>query len=346
MRRLVFLPLPLALLLACGSRTGLNVEVPEDELASDAGPSSDGSPPACRGEPWLLFELTDDTTGGLYAMRADGSQGHALNVPMQGGYASLSGDGTKLFYVTFTPEAADAGYLGTLFMQDLRSGTTTTLLSDPAGSFTTTYTALSYSALSPDGRTLAYTIGYDVHAFDMGTMNDRVLLQGSLANLIVYGHPSFTPGSDTVLFGTSDAFGSIGVDGSDMETLVAEDGIGPIYPNVALSPDGSSVASVIGCAGLDAGLVDTTLRVYPVASLPAACESGTVVTELDDTYSSPNGCPNPSWGPSGLIAYSSGTDVYVVDPDGGAPRNMTAELTADAGAAFDPIWAPACAPIP
>ncbi len=313
----------------------------------DAGPNTDARPATCTREPWLLFELSSEASSTLYAMRADGSDGHPLNLASQGGSASVSPDGTKIFYITFTAEPADAGYLGTLFAQDVGSGASQPVLTDPAGSFQTTYTALSYSALSPDGRTLAYTLGYDVHLVNPDGTNDRLLLQGSQDNGIVYGHPSFTPDSLTVLYGSGGNFGSIRVDGSAMSTLVTEDGPGPQYPNVALSPDGASVASVIGCAGLDAGAVDTTLRVYPYASLPAPCESGKVVAVVDGGYfAAPNGCPNPSWGPSGLIAYNSGPDVYVVDPGGGFPRNMTAALTGSSRQAFDPIWAPACAPIP
>jgi hypothetical protein len=116
---------------------------------------------------------------------------------------------------------------------------------------------------------------------------------------------------------------------------------------VTVSPDGASVASAIGCAGEDGGAGDTALRVYSLVSLPADCATGRVVTTLDPASPSMSGGPNPSWGPSGLIAYGSGIDVYLVDAAGGTPRNMTARLTAGGQAsAADPIWAPACAPIP
>ncbi len=59
-----------------------------------------------------------------------------------------------------------------------------------------------------------------------------------------------------------------------------------------------------------------------------------------------NSSANPSWGPTNLIAYADGRDVFVVDPATGARRNMTAGLTSEANGAYNPLWAPGCAPIP
>jgi Tol biopolymer transport system component len=333
--------LPLALV-ACGSRTELTAD--PVLLARDAGTREADAGP-CRGKPWLVFELSGSTSTSLYGMRADGSQGHVLPLAPNGGSASISVDGTQLFYVTVT-NPADAGYQQALLVQDLSTGTTRTLVSGPYEEEAPNYTVLSYSALSPDGQTLAYTYGYDVRLVDIDGSNDRPLLQTSDDDIPVYGHPAFTSDSATVLYGIDSAFGSVRVDGTDMQTLVTQDGSGPEFPNVTVSPDGTSVASAIGCAAFDAGVSGATLRIYSLAALPASCASGRVVTMLNESSPSVSGGPNPAWGPSGLIAYGSGNDVYVVDPDGGVPRNMTRDLTADAGAAFDPIWAPACAPIP
>jgi hypothetical protein len=315
------------------------------EPLDDAGrPNEDSA--ACRAAPWLLFELSKETTTSLYAMRADGTQGHRLKLGHQAGYASLSVPGTQLLYVGISTEPNDAGYLNTLSEEDLPSGPSLPLATSLVQNDIEDETlALTYSALSPDGKTVAYTHGYDVRLVNVDGSNDRLLLQGSTDSNFVYGHPSFTNDSQTVLYGfvtTFSAFGSIHVDGSAMTTLVTEDGPGPQYPNPTLSPDGTSVASAIGCAGDDAGAT-TKLRVYPFASLPAPCASGRIVTVVDDNFS---GGVNPAWGPSGLIAYGSGNDVYVVDASGGTRRNMTAALTPGTDAAFDPIWAPACAPIP
>lgn len=328
---------------ACGSRTELRVD--HVLIAHDAGEPNIDAAPCSTEQPWLIFELSGGTSTSLYAMRADGTHGHVLPVAPNGGSASISIDGTQLFYVTFT-NPADAGYQQALLAQNLSNGTTRTLVSGPYENVAPNYNVLSYSALSPDGQTLAYTYGYDVRLINIDGSNDRPLLQTSNDDIPIYGHPAFTSDSATVLFGVDSAFGSIRVDGSDIETLVTEDGSGPEFPNVSLSPDGLRVASAIGCADLDAGLGNATLRVYAFSSLPAPCASGRVVTILDESSPSMSGGPNPAWGPSGLIAYGSGNDVYVVDPDGGAPRNMTRDLTADAGSAFDPIWAPTCAPIP
>jgi Tol biopolymer transport system component len=330
-------------LVACGDRTAL-----ESDLAgSDAGLGDAEGPTLCRGAPWLVFELARGSSTTLYAMRADGSEGHSLRLASHGGFPSFSADGTKLLYVTATAEADDGGYLQTLVVQQLTSGTTQQLATRLVqGDVEEETVSLTYSAFSPDGQTVAYTAGYDVRAVNIDGTGDHLVIGGSVNDNIVYGHPSFTEDSDTVLYGTSGAFGSVRLDGSANQTLVTQDGVGgPTFPNPTPSPDGSSVASVIQCAS-DAGTMLTALRVYPLASLPAPCESGVEATTLDDVFSAYNDSANPSWGPSGLIAYGSASDVWVVDPDGGAPRNMTRGLTGKTGAAFDPVWAPACAPIP
>ncbi len=330
MRRVLFL-LPWALL-ACGDRTATDVP----------------TVPPCRGAPWLVFELSKGTSFGLYAMRADGSDGHTLELPNQGAFPSFSADGTKVAYVMATTEADDAGYLDALVVQDLVTGATLQLATSLVQNDVEEETAaLTYSAISPDGSSVAYTAGFDMRAVNLDGTNDRLLLAGSTCENTVYGYPSFTEDSGRVLYGTAGAFGAVGVDGSNAQTLVNQDGVaGPMFPNPTPSADGTSVASVIQCAGLDAGAMDTTLRIYPLASLPASCESGVVVTTLDDEFSAFNGSANPSWGPSGLIAYGSGRDIWVVAPDGGPPRNMTRALTGKTGTAVDPVWAPACAPIP
>jgi hypothetical protein len=332
---------------ACGTRTALELILPTD---GGVAPGDAGVPPPCRGQPWLVFQLSSESGSNVYAMRADGSGGHILHLAKDGAFPSFSANGAKLLYVTIDAEAGDGGYLNTLVEQDLGTGATlelvTSLVQTDAEESSK---ALSYSAVSPDGTTVAYTIGYDVHLVNIDGTADRLLIQGSQNQGLIYGHPAFTADSQTVLYGALGNFGSIPVAGSNGPTiLVTQDGTeGPQFPNPSPSPDGSSVASVISCAGFDAGVTETTLRTYPFASLPAPCASGTIVTTLRSYSSAYNSSANPAWGPSGLVAYGSGTDVWIADPSGGGlPRNMTAGLTRKTGAAFDPVWAPACAPIP
>jgi hypothetical protein len=299
---------------ATGSTTSITSATSSASLPRDAGRDA---PPPCTRPPWLLFELTEGESTHLYAVRADGSDGHVTPVAPNGTSVSFSPDGTQVFYETFT-DPDDAGFVQSLIVEDLGTGATRVLVSGPAIDSFPGYNLLSYSALAPDGHTLAYTYGYDVHLIDIDGSNDRVLLQAPSDGSVVYGHPSFTSDSQTVLYGSAGDFGSIGVDGTGMTTLVSQTGLGPLFPNVTPSPEGASVAAVMGCAGMDAAAESTALRVYPLASLPAPCESGTVVTYLPNRFAAPNESSNPSWGPSGLIAYGAGVDVYVVDPAGGA----------------------------
>ena len=316
---------------ACGARTAL--------LETDGGSPGAGLPDAPCGEaPWLLFDVvanTDTPTSAIYAMRADGTSLHAVSLPHGPAlYPSVSPDGSKLLYATFMPPAVDGGVDSALYLYDFATAT---------ASLVVTTTVLTYSALSPDGTTVAYTTGYDLHDVSPDGTNDRTLLTGP-SNGTGFGHPTFAADSRTIVYGTGGVVGAIGVDGSGNETLVNADPGALYYPNVAFSPDYTQL--VMG------GFCDETspdvLVVYSYGSLPAApCQSGRVLTEVTfgSGYSSGN---DPSWGPNGIIAYGSGPDVYFIPASGGQPVNMTSGLTGDSGAitASDPVWAPGCAAIP
>jgi hypothetical protein len=331
----------LALIAACGARTGLLTQgsppgAPEPVVSFDAG--------GCHELPWLLFDVFDDTaqgaTGatGIHAMRADGTGERRVDLPHGPAlYPSISPDGSKLLYATFLPldAEADGGDDSALYMFDLASHTTTLVV---------TTMQLTYSALSPDGQTVAYVTGYSLHDIAPDGTNDRALLNGPNNDGSGYGHPTFAADPRTILYGTGGIIGAIGIDGSANQTLLTTIPGSFQYPNPAMSPDDTQLVMGGNCSQ------DTpdALRVYPFASLPgASCESGQILTMVSDGSSS-NSANDPSWGPNGLIAYASGQDVYVIPATGGTPTNMTAGLTGDSGAisASDPVWAPACATLP
>ena len=324
----------LALVAACGARTGL-----EAEGGGGAKPVSFAAcpqPPL----PWLLFDLSDETPGGksgIYAMRGDGTAGHRLTLPHSPAFfPSVSPDGSKLLYATFeTPDAGGATGRALLYLYDLAGRAATLVVTTPD---------LTYSALSQDGQTVAYVNGYSLHDVAPDGTNDRTLLAGPNGDGSGYGHPTFAD-SRTILYGTGGIVGAIGVDGSNGETLLTTIPGGLQYPNASLSPDRRQL--VVG-AFCDPSSPDA-LRIFSFASLPGAtCASGQVLVDVSESASPNNGANDPSWGPDGLIAYGSGQDVYVIDASGGTPTNMTAALTGDGGlhAASDPVWAPGCAVLP
>ncbi len=293
----------------------------------------------CRLQPWLLFDLSTGTAqgSGIYAMRQDGTEGHLLDLPHGPGlFPSISHDGGKLLYATYlSPDAeVDGGDDSALYMFDLASHTATLVV---------TTMQLTYSSLSPDGQTIAYVTGYSLHDIAPDGTNDRALLVGP-NNGTGYGHPTFAADPRTVLYGTGGTIGAIGVDGSGNQTLLTTIPDSFEYPNPAMSPDDAQLVMGGNCSPDS----PDALRVYPFASLPgASCESGQILAMVTDGFS-PNSANNPSWGPSGLIAYASGPDVWVIPATGGMPTNMTAGLTGDGGtvSASDPVWAPACATLP
>jgi Tol biopolymer transport system component len=326
-------------LTACGARTGLFVPASTDvtpDAATDAPIAASCSKPA-----WLLFDVSQPgPTGGLriYAMRADGSELHPVTLPNGPGiFPSVSPDGTKLLYTSYPPP--DAGLPGgddsALYAYDFASGTSTLVL---------TTQGLTYSALSPDGRTVAYVSSYSLHDAASDGMHDVTLLSGPDPNSGTgFGHPTFAADSRTILYGAGGFLGSIGVDGTGNQTLLSIMPGSFQYPNAAFSPDYTQVAVGALCQS-----GEQAMRVYAVASLPGAtCESGRVLTDVN-FGASPNEANDPSWGSNGLIAYESYPDVYVIPASGGTPTDLTESMTGDAGTvtAQDPVWAPACAQVP
>jgi Tol biopolymer transport system component len=271
-------------------------------------------------------------------MRADGSSGHMVTLPHGPAFfPRVSPDGSKLLYATALPLDAqvDGGVDSALYMYDFATGDATLV---------TTTEGLTYSALSPDGKTVAYVSSYSLLDIPVGGTQGRVLLAGPNDDGTGYGHPTFAADPSTIVYATGGVVGAIGIDGTNNETLLDAIPGSFQYPNPAFSPDYSQIAVGAIC---DMTAPDALL-LFTYASLPGApCESGTVLTDVTEG-ASPNGANDPSWGVNGLIAYASGQDVYVISPSGGQPLNMTAVLTGDGGtvAASDPVWAPACASVP
>jgi Tol biopolymer transport system component len=327
----------LALAVACGSRTGLLSSGSSASSSSSGAVSFDAG---CPDPLWLLFNLRDHSgkapRSGIYAMRADGSAGHWLPLPHSPALnASVSPDGSRLLYATYAP-VEDGGADSTLYAYDLATQTATAIVST---------TGLTYSALSPDGKTVSYVSDYSLKAVDADGANDRLLIPGPNDQGSGYGHPVFEPDSRTIVYATGGIIGAIGTDGSGNGTLLEAIPGSLQYPNPAFSPDYQRIVVGLFCSRSS----PYALRVYPFASLPgASCESGQILTTDLTEGSSPNAANDPSWGPNGLIAYASAYDVFVIDANGGSPRNMTAALTGDAGtiSAADPVWAPGCAQIP
>jgi WD40 repeat protein len=333
---------------ACGSRTGLGVASLETPLQDGAAPDGDAAgtndaadardvvdapaetdavdvidAPRC-GLPWVLFSLASATDDGamesyqIYALRSDGSEGHVLTLPItQVAYPSVSPDGTELLY-------ANASLSG-LYLYRFGDGTNGRL--DTQG-------GIGEGSVSPDGRTVVFGDGQNLYlvgaGVDGGTEQSLVVeMQPNAA-----GSPVFTQDSQTVVYSTQSLVQSIGVDGSGTRTLLTD--TSRAFPALTLSPDFSQLAVVVSCGGAPA------LRVYPLASLPAPCDSGRVVT----TVEGPPDAYGPSWGPTGLIAYTDDKDIILVSSAGGSPVTLTAGLTSTTTRATSPTWAPACTVLP
>jgi hypothetical protein len=203
---------------------------------------------------------------------------------------------------------------------------------------------ISYGSISPDNAYVAFGQGSISLVATTGSAQPVVVLELGMQDTGVY-YPVFTPDSKRLLYGGLAAVDSVLLDGTDVETVLAEPSA-PTNPAPAFSPNYQSLAAIVNCdEGSEPVGSGWALLVYPYASLPAPCDSGVVVTSV------PANAANTSlaWGP-GFIAFVQGNDVWIVDADGGTPTNLTQDLTSfttsggepGGTVASNPTWAPAC----
>ncbi len=317
--RLLLALVLLSALVGCGSRTGLLV-------------SEGAAPEPCTDPPWILFDHLESPVADVYAMRADGSELHRVALSDQPIlYPTVSRDGRFIAFVLL----GDPLTPSTVGVYDVRSGTTQLL---------SLGTSVSYPAFSPDASLISYADGLDLRVVRRDGTDGRTLITGPYEIGCCswgYGHPVFENAS-TILWTTAGLTGSIQTDGTGMISELVSDFTVIPFANPTLSPDGTQLGALISCPGT----YTTELRIYSLASLPADCSTGRVVAEDLLSYATVSNSPNPAWGPTNVIAFTQARDVFVVDADGGSPRNLTSSLTGDAGAAGNPVWAPGCIRLP
>jgi hypothetical protein len=338
MRTLLSLALAVASF-ACGSRTALDVpptvvDGGSPALGKDAGPPV-GFTPACSSlsDDWLLFDYSAGD-GDIMAMRANGSDFRHVSLPHGPGFfPSVSPDGSMLLYAGLPtePPSTDGGVNSALYLYDLTTHVESLVVNT---------VDLTYSALSPDKQLVAYVSGYSLHSIRYDGTDDVALLTGPDSNGFGYGHPGFAADSFTVVYGGGGTLGAIHADGTDDVALFSEGDVYN-YPNAAFSSDHTQLVAGTLC-GPEAPFA---LSLFDYAALPAACTSGTILASVDAS-SSPNLANDPSWNPSGLIAYASGVDLFTIPVTGGTPTNITKALTKGGATASDPVWLPACASVP
>jgi hypothetical protein len=330
---------------ACGARSDLSVSgsggpgVPGSDasIPADGSLPADGSSPADAGpapdafscpSPWIVLARGTPGPGGaltfgLYALRADGTAGHAVALDGAAMYPSTSPDGAYLLYADATVKKLSLLRFADRSVQTLPTTGT-----------------VGHGSLSPDGKLVVYGDGQDIFTVGVGGgPGQRALVPGTVAPGGTAGYPVFTRDSQTVVYAAGAVLQSIPAGGGAARTLFTIDDAtnGPEFPNPALSPDLSQVAAIASCGGETAAL-----RVYALASLPAACASGRVVATVTQRAS----YFDPAWGPTGLIAYSVGRDVVFVSQNGGAVTNLTAPLTQGVGLAINPTWVSGCVDLP
>jgi hypothetical protein len=296
--------------------------------ASDATDEADASS-ICSTSPWVIFALANDSpdqgplSNVIYAIRADGTGGHALALPHPSAtFPSVSAVGTSMVTTLWDRSALYVFSFGAT--SDARVDTLT--VGDVLGG----------AALSPDGSTVVYTSGSSAGLLALAAAS------GASTGGATFGSggaalPIYAPGAQEILCAFDSTIASVSLPGGVTTALIDDvSQSGSPFPTV--SPDGMSLATVIAClTGGDA------LRVYSLSSLPAECTDGRVVTAVPNL----SGPARPSWGPDDVIAYSDGQDIWLVPGSGGTPMKLTAALTGgpENTVATSPTWAPACTPL-
>jgi len=311
------------LALGCG---GLTSNAGPD-AGDAASPFDSGAPgaPTCTKPPWVVFDYMQGgaTSYRIYAMHPDGTAFHALDLgPMRATLPAISRDGTKLVYDQYD----DSGPNET---EGLMLFDVTTKASTPVGWPATVI--LYWSAISPDDQFVVYSSAY-MNTFITGANGSglRQLIQPNGGN---GAFPVFSNDSSTVYFVASGKVSSVRADGTDFQTLTT--GAGDIGEGLALSPDGTRVVVPVLCAA------KWQLRIFSLAALPGdSCTAGT--TLLPDFMSNGVAAVHPSWSDADLIVYSDTHDLQIVAASGGAPTNITSQLTASGGWASDAVWASGC----
>ncbi len=311
------------LFFACGARTELGT--------GHGGPTATCTKPA-----WVIF----DHDSGISAIRSDGTEFHVLDLGVRGFIPAVSPDGKSMLFVT--ADEKDAELLLFDFASKQKRSIAKIAVSDLSS-------GLGKGAVSPDGKLIAYGEIPDVRLVSFDGSSDRLLVPGPYNAGCCpwsYGHPVFSSDSSTVLYSTIGLLQSIHVDGTG-QTLLEQDQFFPnvtipgfVFPEPSFSPDYSKFVAQIACDVSE-------LRIFGSTELPGdPCKAGTKLVEvgLSEAY---NEASNATWGPTNLIAYDLTKDIFLIDPAGGTPQNLTAPYTiAEGSYASDPVWAPGCAEIP
>ncbi|CAN5709197.1 hypothetical protein BH09MYX1_BH09MYX1_02060 [soil metagenome] len=236
-----------------------------------------------------------------------------------------------------------------------------------------------YPAVSPDGRTLAYS------ATDITSESAIVLFDfASSARTVVVPHggrPTFAPIAQRLAYGDGINIHLVGLDGEGDTTLVPgpspqQTGYGnPSFIDDAhvvfdrgggvesiatdgsarrtlLTTDGSRVTFPSPSLSWDkqtlAAVVDcggtVALRTWPLAS-PGSCASGNIVTKVDLGQVNAS---STAWSPNGKIAFVQGKELLVIPANADAAVYITTPLglqTKNAGAGH-PVFTPPCTKIP
>jgi len=324
-----FLLASILVLCACGART---------ELGGTLGGGGGGA--TCTKSPWVVFDYNAAGQGFvLAAIRADGSDFHLLGI--DGFLPSVSPDGASLLYVSGSPEGDES-----FVLRDLASGQTRTIAHQTVPPQSSGY---GKSAISPDGKWIAYGDSPDLHVVRFDGSGDEFLVPGPYDAGCCswsYGHPVFSADSSLIYFSTIGILESIRPDGSGL-TLLAQDQFfsgsgnypGFVFPNASLSPDGKKIVAQVACDASE-------LRVFDAPTAPFdPCGAGTKLVETGVSESG-NEASNPSWGPTDLIVYDDGPDILTIPAAGGAKTNLTSALTGGGKNAADPVWASGCANVP
>jgi len=272
----------------------------------------------------IAFASTQDGLSQIFLINADGSGLKPLVSELNGAcQPAWSPDGKKLVYISPCAGKTDFYPKSSLYVFDLASGETISLLTSPGGNFE--------PAWSPDGTKIAFTsIVNDLAQIFTLNLSDQSVTQLTTASGNVQSRQAaWSPNSQQIVY-TVRRFNllqiwAMNADGTNQAQMVRSGGGYSDYLP-CWSPDGSFV--LFSQANGDLTSPSSLLRFVLSAQ---KAEMVSIPLQVVDVDFSPDG----NW-----IAYetlnSRNQDIYIYNLSDGTPQRLTTSTALD----FDPAWRP------
>lgn len=198
-------------------------------------------------------------------------------------------------------------------------------------------------AISPDGRSVAFSSGRDLWIAGVDGSGARAVTSGGNNDQ----HAAWSPDGKQLVFtrAAEDDLFVVGTDGSGLRNLTGDGGTAQEY-EPSWSPDGTTIAFARGTSAgqgsiyvIPAGGGGST-NITPEDPTPPTCDPDFFRASKEPSWS-PDGTriafTGPSLCPGGSGPKNYGTDIWLMAPNGGGKTNITNN---DGPSEAEPHWSP------